>query len=277
MSGVTRLLVADVDGTLVTDDKRLTTAAVEAAGRLRDAGIALALTSSRPPHGLEAFAKPLGLETPRGAFNGGMLIGADGSILQQMLLAEATVRQAITRLAGHRVDLWLFTADAWILNNPDGHYVPLERATVKLEPTVVDDFAPYLGRLGKLMASSEDFAALAEAEAELQREMGGQVAAHLSQRYYLDVTHPDANKGRAVRDIAELLGIALDETACIGDMTNDVPMFDVAAFSIAMGNAPDAVKARATATTRSNQEEGFAHAVETLLLPRAPSARATRA
>lgn len=270
MSDVTRLLVADIDGTLVTNDKRLTEGAIAAAHKLRDAGIALALTSARPPHGLEAFAKPLGLTTPRGAFNGGMLIGADGAVLEQMLLAESAVREAIARLQARNIDVWLFTATEWVLTNPDAHYVPLEHRTVKLEPTIVTDFTPYLHRVGKLMGSSEDFAALAAAEHELQHELHGQVAAHLSQKYYLDITHPDANKGNAVRAIARHLEIDIAETACIGDMTNDVPMFSVAAYAIAMGNAPDPVKALATATTRSNEEDGFAYAVETLLLPRAP-------
>lgn len=266
-----RLLVSDIDGTLVTHDKRLTEAAIAAAAKLDKAGIALALTSSRPPHGVAGYAERLSLATPRGALNGGLLVEPDGRIIQQILVDEAVVAEVVERLTARGIAVWLFTADQWVLSDPDAHYVAFEHRTVQLSPTVVADLRPFFGRVGKIMASSEDFAGLAAMEAELQGELGGRVTAHLSQHYYLDVTHPDANKGTSVRAIAAHLGIDIAETAVIGDMTNDVPMFEVAPFSIAMGNAPDAVKARAAMVTRSNEEEGFAHAVEHLVLPRAPT------
>lgn len=270
MAGVIRLLVSDIDGTLVTKDKRLTPAAADAARRLGEAGIALALTSSRPPHGIALFADPLKLTAPRGAFNGGMLVEANGTIVQQLLLAEDVVADVIERLSARKLAVWLFTADRWVIQDPDAHYVALEHRTVQLPPTVVDDFRPYYGQVGKIMASSEDVDGLAAAEAELQAAFPGRVSAHLSQPYYLDVTHPDANKGHAVRAIADHLGVDLAEVGVIGDMANDVPMFDVAPYSIAMGNAPAAVKARARDVTRSNEEDGFAYAVEHLVLPLAP-------
>jgi len=82
------------------------------------------------------------------------------------------------------------------------------------------------------------------------------------------VTHPDANKGNAVRALAAHMGFGLQEVAVIGDMENDVPMFDVAGYAVAMGNATPAVQARAAAVTGAYDADGWAQAVDRLILPR---------
>src|ERR1041385_4089741 len=79
-----------------------------------------------------------------------------------------------------------------------------------------------------------------------------------SQPYYLDVTHPDANKGHVVTTLSEILSIPAAQIATIGDMPNDVLMFKKSGMSIAMGNASAEVQAQAQFVTASNAEEGFA-------------------
>jgi Cof subfamily protein (haloacid dehalogenase superfamily) len=264
-----RLLVSDIDGTLVTKDKRLTEAVRAAALRLKAAGVALALTSSRPPQGLAFFADALGLQTPRAGFNGGTIVGADGGVLEALCLPELAARQAVAHLTTAGIDPWLFTTDEWLLTNPNGDYVAWEQHTVKMPYRVVASFAPYLSLAGKIMAGSKDVAKIASCEAALQVILEGRASVHRSQDYYLDITHKDANKGYAVRRIASLLGVDVNETAVIGDMPNDVPMFDVAAYRIAMGNAPEWMKARADYVTASNEADGWAQAVNTYVLPAA--------
>ncbi len=265
-----RLLISDVDGTLVTSDKRLTPATVDAAARLRAAGIRLALTSARPPQGLALFAGPLGLDTPRGAFNGGTITAADGAVLEARLVPEQAAREAVAFLEGHGVDVWLFVGEHWQVRNPHAHHVALETRTLQQPPTVVEGFDGLLGRCGKITGSSTDHALLARLEGELHARIGAAANVHRSQAYYLDVTHPDANKGFAATRIAALLGVELRHVAAIGDQANDVAMFEVAGTAIAMGNAPPDVQARAHQVSRSNQEEGWAWAVDRFVLPRRP-------
>jgi Cof subfamily protein (haloacid dehalogenase superfamily) len=261
------LLVSDIDGTLVTKSKVLTPAAQAAAQSLAAHGIKLVLTSSRPPHGVALFAETLGLQTPRAAFNGGAMVDAGGKILALKTIEAAAASFAISHLQSAGIDPWLFTADEWLVINPRGDYVEWEQNTVKMDFRVVASFDQYIGNAGKIMGASRDFAALAECEHELQEALGGRVAAHRSQDYYLDITHPDANKGEAVRQAAILLNIPLEETACIGDMPNDLPMFDVAAVKIAMGNAPASMQALADFVTHSNEQDGWAHAVNSYIIP----------
>jgi Cof subfamily protein (haloacid dehalogenase superfamily) len=264
-----KLLVSDIDGTLVTKDKRLTPAARGAAAQLAEAGVALALTSSRPPHGVALFADELHLETPRAGFNGGAIVDASGTLLSALHVPEDAVRDALDHLRSRDIDPWLFTTSEWLLVNPQGDYVDWEQHTVQMPYRVVADFNGEMAEAGKLMAASKDFVKLAGCEVALQESLAGRASVHLSQDYYLDITHPEATKGYAVKSIAALLGIDVADTAAIGDMPNDLPMFDVAAHCIAMGNAPDAVKARADYVTRSNEEDGWAQAVAHYILPRA--------
>jgi Cof subfamily protein (haloacid dehalogenase superfamily) len=264
-----RLLVSDIDGTLVTKDKQLTAGARHAASLLAEAGVALALTSSRPPQGIEPFARALDLQTPRGAFNGAVITDPAGAILSARLLDPETACQALAYLEQAGVPPWLFTATEWLLLDPEGDYVAWEAQTVKMPFRQVAAFTPYLAQAGKIMAASKDQAGLARCEAALQQKLAGRAAAHLSQTYYLDITHPDGNKGHAVRAIAALLHIDIAHVAVIGDMDNDVPMFEAAPLSVAMGQSPGEVKRRASHVTASNEDDGWAKAVTDFILPRA--------
>ena len=92
------------------------------------------------------------------------------------------------------------------------------------------------------------------------------MTAATSQPYYLDVTHPDANKGFVAKYLAHGYQLSTDEIATIGDMPNDVLMFAHSGLSIAMGNADPQVQRAARRSTDSNENEGFAKAVERFVL-----------
>ena len=121
--------------------------------------------------------------------------------------------------------------------------------------------------VAKIVGVSDDHDLVARCEQEAQRALGAEASATRSQPYYLDVTHPDANKGTTVKTLSEMLSIASDEIATIGDMPNDVLMFHQSGLSIAMGNANADVQAEADMVTDSNEDEGFAKAIERFVLP----------
>jgi Cof subfamily protein (haloacid dehalogenase superfamily) len=267
--------VSDVDGTLVTDDKRLTQGTVSAVRRLGEAGIRFAVVSSRPPFGMRMLVEPLRLTTPLLAFNGGAVVTPGLDVLQQHLLAPDAARRAIGMIAACGADIWLFTAERWFVLDPNRPYVAREIRTAQAEPVTVPNFDPMLGAAGKIVGVSADFDLLARCEAELRPALDGQANAVRSQPYYLDVTHPSANKGAALRWLAGHLGIPHAEIATIGDGDNDVAMFRESGFSIAMGNGRPAAKAAAMVVTGGNGEDGFAQAVDRYLLAR-PAAEGAR-
>jgi Cof subfamily protein (haloacid dehalogenase superfamily) len=263
-----RLLISDVDGTLVTSDKRLTPASIAAVARLRGAGIGFAVVSSRPPRGMAMLVEPLGIDTYLAGFNGGAIVRPDQSRVEEHVVPHLAAELALDAFRHAGVDIWVFAGDDWLIADPDGPYVARERRAVQFDPVVVPDFTPYLGHAGKIVGSSRDFDLLARIEGDLEQRLEGTASARRSQRYYLDVTHSDANKGSAARALAALVGVKLEQTACIGDMANDLPMFQLAGLAIAMGNAPPEVQAAAHEITAANDADGFAAAVERVVLPR---------
>jgi Cof subfamily protein (haloacid dehalogenase superfamily) len=261
-----RLVIADVDGTLVTQDKVLTPRASEAVQRLRGAGIAFSITSGRPPLGMKMLIDPLGLTEPIAAFNGGVLVRPDFAAISQSFVPVDTAEKVITSILRHGLDAWVYTDRDWLVREADAPHVAREQWTVKFAPTIVSDFTLYLDRVAKIVGISDDYAAVARCEADVQRDCGNHVSAARSQPYYLDVTHPDANKGHVVIALSEALSIPPAQIATIGDMPNDVLMFQKSGLSVAMGNASVEVQRQAQFVTTSNEEEGFANAMEAFVL-----------
>jgi hydroxymethylpyrimidine pyrophosphatase-like HAD family hydrolase len=149
--------------------------------------------------------------------------------------------------------------------NPDGAYVPNEKRAIRADPSVITDFTPYLSHACKIVGASPDPALLIRCEDAMRQALGTRATAVRSQTYYLDVTPPGCDKGTFVETIARHLELPTAAIATIGDMQNDLAMFRASGLSIAMGNATDDVKSQATHVTRSNEQDGFARAVEMIL------------
>ncbi len=266
MASNIRLVIADVDGTLVTQEKVLTALAVQAVKRLQKAGIAFSITSGRPPFGMRMLIDPLGLTEPIAAFNGGVFVHPDLSVMAQSFVPPDTAAKVIEAIDGHRLDCWVYTDRDWLVRDPNAPHVAREQWTVKFPPTVVPEFSTHLDRVAKIVGISDDYDAVARCGADVQRDCGNHVSAARSQPYYLDVTHPDANKGHVVEVLSKALSIPPAQIATIGDMPNDVLMFEKSGLSVAMGNASSDVQRRARFVTTSNEEEGFANAMEACVL-----------
>ena len=262
-----RVVIADVDGTLVTQEKVLTKRAAEAVLRLHEAGIQFSVTSGRPPRGMAMLIDPLKLNQPLAAFNGGVLIQPDlTTVVSQNFLPAGVPEKVIEAIESHGLDVWVYTDREWCVRDANAAHVAREQWTVKFPPTVVKTFAGLLGRVAKIVGVSDDFDRVAKCEKDVQQAGGAHISAARSQPYYLDVTHPQANKGEVVLAISRLLNIPVGEIATIGDMPNDVLMFEKSGVSIAMGNASPEVQASATYVTSTNEEEGFAKAIEEFVL-----------
>jgi Cof subfamily protein (haloacid dehalogenase superfamily) len=262
-----RLLIADVDGTLVTGDKVLTEAAKTAARELHEADIAFAITSGRPPRGMSMLVEPLAMQVAMAGFNGGVFVNPDLSVIESHTLDLAVARRTLELILNQGLDAWVYTAEEWLVTRPDAPHVAREAWTVQFDATVVASFTDaHLAHAVKIVGISDDPGLVAACEKAVQEVLGEQASAQRSQPYYLDVTHPHANKGAVVTTLSRLLGIPPAQIATMGDMPNDVPMFRASGFSIAMGNAGDAVKQAASAVTDSNENEGFAKAVRKFIL-----------
>src|SRR5580704_4119355 len=199
------LVLADVDGTLVTSEKVLTTRAMAAVKSLQDAGIAFAITSGRPPRGMAMLIDPLALRTPVAGFNGGIFVRPDMTIMEEHVLAADAAKRALEVILQNKMDVWVYSGQDWLVRDATAPHVAREQWTVKFAPTVVENFEAVLGSAVKIVGVSDDYDLVARCEKNAQDALGAKASATRSQPYYLDVTHPDANKGTVVTTLSKLL------------------------------------------------------------------------
>jgi beta-phosphoglucomutase family hydrolase/Cof subfamily protein (haloacid dehalogenase superfamily) len=262
-----KLLIADVDGTLVTKDKLLTSRAREAVERLRSAGIQFTITSSRPPRGMAMLTEALRLNVPIAAFNGGMFVESDlTTVLEQLTIPLGIATQAVDYLLQEGLDVWVYSGGNWYLRRIDAPHVAHEQHAVQFAPCVVNELHSVLSGAVKIVGVTDDTRLIARSDAELRQRVGPFVSASCSQPYYIDLTHRDANKGMVVRMASTYFGTPTSQIAVIGDGLNDIVMFANAGLSIAMGNAIPEVQRMARYVTKSNEEDGFANAVDQVIL-----------
>ena len=263
-----KLLLSDVDGTLVRPDKSLASSTVDAVRALHDAEIHFAVTSGRPPRGMEMLVEPLALQAPLAGFNGGLVVEPDLDVIEEHLVPEDIVPGAIALLESFELSVWLYRGGDWLVRDRDGPHVEREAHTVQFEPTVVESFDEVSTHIAKIVGVSDDSDAMAAADGAAHDGLDRHVSVSRSQPYYLDLTHPQANKGAVVAYLSKRYDIPPDEIATIGDMPNDVLMFAHSGLSIAMGNAHREVQRAARHVTTSNDDDDFANAVDRYILGR---------
>ena len=262
-----RFAISDVDGTLVNKDKKLTQPVIDAVARLQAKGVPFTIISARPPSGIAFLVEALKPTGPIAAFNGGTIIAPDGSILERHALDRSAVEASFAIAGGSAATPWIFAEGRWHIVDPANPHVPHEVLASGQQPAVETDMTHLFGEVDKLTWVSDDPALLHDLQDQMRAAIGGNATIGMSQTYYLDLTHPTANKGDGVATLARIAGVDLAAVAVLGDQFNDVPMFERAGITIAMGQAPEAVKAKAAYISTSNDEDGVAHAIDTILLP----------
>jgi len=269
MSEPVRLVVSDVDGTLVDKDKKLTPGVIAGVERLRAAGLGFTIISARPRSGMMPIADTLAIDDPMGAFNGGTIFRRDGTVMVQHRIEPDVVKAMFDLVGNAAVDRWVFAEDLWYASTDQGHHVDHERVASNQAPIVTQDFTPLYDRADKLTFVSDDPALLGGLHEWAAATIGPRATVVQSQTYYLDVTALSANKGDGVTLLAEAMTTPLAQVAVIGDQGNDVAMFERAGLSIAMGQGPAEVRAKAGFTTGGNDQDGVAQAIDEIILPRA--------
>ena len=264
-----RLLVSDIDGTLVRKDKSLPDANVAAIRAVVAAGCPVSLISARPPSGMLPIIAALGLEGPFAAFNGGVVFDGSGTLFDAHRLSPRLAGDMAVLFARHEVMRWLYADGQWLTNSVDEAHTPREVIAAGIERTVTERWGDRLHRADKMVAVSDDDALLTRIEGAARELAGGEATIARSQPYYLDITAKAANKGDGLAELARIAGVPLGDVAVMGDADNDLPMFARAGLSVAMGQSQTWVKTAATfATDAIMDDAAAAEAVERYILPR---------
>lgn len=265
-----RLVVSDMDGTILTPHKELAPSTLQAVKALQEAGITLCLASARPPASMLPYVRKLGLASQNAGFNGGIIFAPDGTFSVNRVLPRDAVKIMCDMLHVHKVETWLLTGEEWLVKDAATPFVGHERRHTGLVPRQVDNLYDHFEGVGKVMGISTDYDLVERMETEIGVMLKGEASVRRSNESMLDITPVLANKGEALRALSDLYGVRPEETACIGDAPNDLSMFAVSGLSIAMGQATDDIKANAQFVTDTNERNGWASAVSRFILPRAP-------
>jgi Cof subfamily protein (haloacid dehalogenase superfamily) len=258
------LVISDIDGTLITSNHEITDDTKSVAAKLYERSIRLSLASSRPPRSIRPIAQALNLRSPFAAFNGALVVTADGRVMARSIIANGVIARVKSIADDFGIDVWLYDEEDWWAphRNP---FVDREEHTSGFSPRIDGYTERITGDANKLTVVGKP-ELVARAEQRVWNELSNEVSASRSNPRFLDVTERGIDKGSVVKRLSAVIGISTEQVAVIGDGPNDVAMFEQAGLSIAMGQAVDQVRDAATRVTTSNDDEGWARGIEKYVL-----------
>lgn len=266
-----KLLVLDVDGTLLNDEREISKRTLAALLKVQQMGVRIILASGRPTYGLMPLAKTLELGNYGGfvlSYNGCQIIKAqNGEILFERRINPEMLPYLEKKARKNGFAIFTYHDDTLITDSPDNEYIKNEALLNNLkiiredEFSTAIDFAPC-----KCMLVSDKEKALIGLEQHWEKRLAGTLDAFRSEPYFLEVVPCGVNKANTLGALLEHLGVTREEVIAVGDGVCDVTMLQLAGMGVAMGHSQDSVKVCADYVTASNEEDGVALAVEKLIL-----------
>jgi Cof subfamily protein (haloacid dehalogenase superfamily) len=262
----TKLLAIDLDGTLLTHDKRILPENAEAIQLAQEAGITVVLASGRIPPSMRPFAEQLGLESgPMISGNGTLARTAELNEIYRLDLSSGAYHSILEYAWAEGLHLNIYTPDRlyFLRETPWGD---LYRSRVEtVTPELLGNRSDSLSCI-KVLVVADPGTIVGHRQRILDRLDGEDVRATESEPEYLEFMHVDATKGFALGKLCEALGIDQSETAAIGDYLNDLEMIEFAGLSAAVANAHPAVKNTANMVVSSNDEAGVSEFIREFVL-----------
>lgn len=266
-----KLLVLDVDGTLLNDEREISKRTLAALLKVQQMGVRIVLASGRPTYGLMPLTKTLELGNYGGfvlSYNGCQIIKAqNGEILFERRINPEMLPYLEKKARKNGFAIFTYHDDTLITDSPDNEYIKNEALLNNLkiiredEFSTAIDFAPC-----KCMLVSDKEKALIGLEQHWEKRLAGTLDAFRSEPYFLEVVPCGVNKANTLGALLEHLGVTREEVIAVGDGVCDVTMLQLAGMGVAMGHSQDSVKVCADYVTASNEEDGVALAVEKLIL-----------
>ena len=265
-----KLLVTDIDDTLLTTDKRITDTVKKALFKAQDMGVTVAIASGRLPIGVRPFAEELRIPERGGcylAFNGGLVLDAEGNILHSHILDHKYLEQVYMALRPYNVAVLVHTHDRIFTDNNQNSYAYTEPEALHRPLNLLGDLLTDVDwDLHKILIAGEP-EILKEVEPVLKAQFENELDIFLSAPWFLDVMPKGVNKGEGVRYLAKRLGIPMEAVIACGDSYNDLSMIEAAGLGVAMQNGEEALKEAADyVTERDCDHDGIAEVVERFIL-----------
>jgi Cof subfamily protein (haloacid dehalogenase superfamily) len=257
------LIAVDLDGTLVEPRRPVRPAPLASVRRALCAGIKITLVTGRMIVAAKPFADVLGLEGPIVCYQGAVIADAkSGAIIRETALPYSVAVRAYAVAKEHGYHVQFYRDDKFYVE-ADNAYAELYARTSGTEPIVVPSLpAAFAGHDSTKVNIVTDPARTPAALALMKAALGNDAYVTRSNPEFVEMLNPQVDKGKALREVAQHYGISMDRVAAIGDSYNDLPLLRAAAFGIAMGSAPDELKAEARAIVGDVEHDGVAEAID---------------
>ena len=264
-----RLICADIDGTLLDDNKRLLPQVKQSLRNAAKKGIRIALASGRMPAGVDLIEKELGIPCIKICNAGTYVCLGEQCIAMETLLPDTMKNIYLHMAKKNHLPLWIFQEREWYVTDVD-HYIEREIEIIHYRPEVVsvDQMADQWNREkkgpNKLLIAADP-----EIIRNIEQEMAAwnlpDIDMACSSDTFLEIFPKGVTKGTALSAVCGSLDIPLGDTVAFGDHELDIPLIETAGMGIAMGNAIRQLKEKADFVTKSNNEAGIAYALEYFL------------
>ena len=269
-----KLVALDLDGTLLNSDKNISVGNKKAISKAKELGVKIVLCTGRPLLGIKRYLKELNLLEEGDyaiTYNGGLVQKNNTSeILSQKTLTYHQIKELYEM--SQALDIPMNMIDLDFVYEPaypeqrESLYSSLNSSSLPFINKSIDSFEEnhYFNKVVFCTESS----VLDQAIERIPEEIKNSYSMMKSRPILFEIMHPEVDKGKGIGTLCELLGISPDEVMACGDEENDLAMLDFAGVSVAMDNASDIVKKKSTFLSRSNDEDGVAHALEKFVLKR---------
>lgn len=265
-----QLLASDLDGTLVTNDKKITLRTKRAVDAMIKSGGIMVLASGRPSYGVWHVAKELNLHKMGGyilAYNGGELLDCkSGETKFSVTIPADKIPEIIALSRKYHTAILTYEGPDIITESGDDIYVAGEARNVRMNIKQVEDMASYITFpiVKLMMVGSEE--QILKMEPVMREALGEGFSVFRSEAYHLEILSAGIDKGSGLIKTLEYLGIPREASISCGDYDNDIPMNEAAGFGVAMENGCPEIKERADYVTLSNEQDGVAAVIERFML-----------
>ncbi|MGM7700231.1 Cof-type HAD-IIB family hydrolase [Pseudalkalibacillus sp. Hm43] len=282
-----KLIAIDMDGTLVNNNTTINEENVEAIKKAQAAGIHVVVATGRSFEEAVNPVEEAGLNLPIIAINGAQFRNKEGEIKNSITLSKETYYKVDELLNHYSMYYELYTNKGTYSNDLEMAIDIIVDIIKSANPEVTDShahkLADYRVKNGRIHYTEDYHDIVKDPEVEIYKLLSfsrneknrtdamndfltfNDLAVSRSAEANIEITHRDAQKGIAVKNYADELGIPMKEVMAIGDNYNDVSMFELAGISVAMGNAEEDIKRLCSFTTKTNDESGVAHAIHTFM------------
>jgi Cof subfamily protein (haloacid dehalogenase superfamily) len=264
---MTRLVAFDLDGTLVGRDLAIRPRVRAAIARMLETGVQGCIVTGRMYRAAVGYARELGFETPIICYQGAAIVDpTTDDVLRDNPLDPDAVAEVLTVASDAGAHIQLYRNDLYYVEQ-ENRFSQLYASLAGIEPVVVPSLREAFAFSPATKAVAiDDPPRAAELAALFAQRLGSHAYVTRSYPEFVEILDPHVDKGEALRFVAERLGIAMTDVAAIGDSWNDAPLLEAAGFGIAMGSAPEELRAVAKAVVGDVQADGVAEAVERYVL-----------